>query len=90
MSNFYCCYYKEKNEEGEEEVGYTYHFSLKRKLLHQNRKSKTFIKAPDGLWYHKFLGGVPTRKEEKEILGALEYLRQRKLYAFYMDNVYLY
>lgn len=71
-------------------MGYTYHLSLKRKLLRQRRKSKTFIKAPDGRWHQKFLGNIATKKEERDIASCLEYLRQRNLYAFYMDNVYLY
>lgn len=82
-------YYKESNEVGEQEVSYTYHITFFRKLLRMRSEVKTYIKNPQGVWYHKLIGDYPTRKEFREIHEVLEKIRQRKKYKFYMDHVFI-
>lgn len=86
---YYSYYYKQENEEGEMELSYTFQKSFFRKLFRMPAITNTYVKNPDDIWCHKYLGMFPTTKQEKEIAEILEMLRQRKKYEFYMSHVFI-
>lgn len=87
--NYHSYYYKKENEVGEEEVSYTFHLTLFRKLLRMRAETKTYVRNPDDIWYHKYVGMFPNSKEDKEIAEVLEIIRQREKYKFYMEHVFI-
>lgn len=89
MRSFHCSYHQLKNEEGEEEVSYTYQLTLIRKLLCQRREVKTYNRSPDGQWFHKFIANYPTTIEEREIAEVIEFHRQQSKYRFYLQHVFI-